>query len=293
MENNPMVKELHAIRKFFWPDNCRVAIAITFDFQGGEPVRPLASGRINNEDYAEAEYGPKTGIWRLLRVLDDVQVKTTFLTCGGIAERYPAATKAIALQGHEIAGHGYHHEIARDLSASEERDVIRRTTEILQKVTGNVPVGWRTCTQSDNTIELLIEEGYLWNSNSFADDIPFLWDNGKATLVELPIQPFGDGRLYGHENRAGDHPDNALRLWKRFFDELYAESTIAPTFTTFQLHPYVSSRLGRASALREMIQYMKSHEGVWFTTGSEMAEWWLEQGFSAEKPAPVRIVAAS
>jgi peptidoglycan/xylan/chitin deacetylase (PgdA/CDA1 family) len=219
-------------------------------------------------------------------------VKTTFLTCGGIAERYPDAMKAITERGHEVASHGYHHEIARDLTREQELDCIRRTTDMLLKRTGKRPVGWRTCTQSDNTVELLMEEGYVWNSNSFADDLPFVWENSQARLVELPRQPFGDGRLYGHQNRAGDHPENALRLWKRFFDDLYKESGLGPMFTTFQLHPYVSSRLGRTSALKEMIEYMQGHEGVWFATGIEIANWWLEQNFS-EQPAPLRIAAAS
>lgn len=82
-----------------------------------------------------------------------------------------------------------------------------------------------------------------------------------------------------------------MTLWKRFFNDLYRESSIAPTFTTFQLHPYVSSRLGRASALREMIEYMKSHEGVWFATGNEIAEWWVKQGFSAQQATPIRAAA--
>ena len=218
-----MIVENHAKGKISWPNNQRVAVAITFDFQGGEPVRPGPNGKMNNEDYAEGEYGPKTGIWRLLRMLDEVDVKTTFLTCGGIAERYPDAMKALAESKHEVASHGYHHEIARDLTRQEELDCIRRTTDMLMKRTGKRPVGWRTCTQSDNTVELLMEEGYIWNSNSFADDMPYVWENGQARLVELPRQPFGDGRLYGHQNRAGDHPDNALRLWKRFFNDLYKE----------------------------------------------------------------------
>jgi peptidoglycan/xylan/chitin deacetylase (PgdA/CDA1 family) len=287
-----VIIENHAEGKIAWPNNARVAVAITFDFQGGEPVRPDKNGRLNNEDYAEGEYGPKTGIWRILRMLDEVKVKTTFLTCGGIAERYPDAIKAIAAQGHEVAGHGYHHEIARELTVQEERDCIKRTSDMLEKRTGKRPVGWRTCTQSDNTVELLMEAGYVWNSNSFADDIPYVWENDASRLVELPRQPFGDGRLYGHQNRAGDHPDNALRLWKRFFNDLYNESKIAPMFTTFQLHPYVSSRLGRTSVLKEMIQYMQGHEGVWFATGIEIADWWLQQDF-CKQPAPLRKAAAS
>ena len=113
----------------------RVAVAITFDFQGGEPVRPGANGKLNNEDYAEGEYGPKTGIWRILHMLDEVNVKTTFLTCGGRG-KIPDAMKAIAERGHEVAGHGYHHEIARDLTRQEEKDCIRRTTDMLMKRTG-------------------------------------------------------------------------------------------------------------------------------------------------------------
>ncbi len=41
---------------------------------------------------------------------------------------------------------------------------------------------------------------------------------------------------------------------------------------------------------QEMIEYMKGNEGVWFATGIEIAEWWLEQNFSV-KPAPPRMAA--
>jgi peptidoglycan-N-acetylglucosamine deacetylase len=60
-----MITENHAKGEIFWPESRRMTVAITFDFQGGEPVRPLANGKMNNEDYAEGEYGPKTGIWRI------------------------------------------------------------------------------------------------------------------------------------------------------------------------------------------------------------------------------------
>ena len=45
------------------------------------------------------EYGPKTGIYRILRILAAHEVKATFLTCGGIAERYPEAVAAIRRSG--------------------------------------------------------------------------------------------------------------------------------------------------------------------------------------------------
>jgi peptidoglycan/xylan/chitin deacetylase (PgdA/CDA1 family) len=186
---------------------------------------------------------------------------------------------AIVAQGHEAAGHGYHHEVARDLTKDEERDVIRRTTDMILNRAQKRPFGWRSCTQSPNSLELLMEQGFLWNSNSFSHDLPFIWQSGKKKLVELPRQPFGDGRTYGH--RDSGNPTDTLAIWKAMFDQFYEESELASTFCPFQFHPYISSRPGRAKTLSEIIGYMKSHKGVWFATGSEVAHWWLEKGFSA------------
>jgi peptidoglycan/xylan/chitin deacetylase (PgdA/CDA1 family) len=256
-----------------------MAVLLTFDFQGGEDVKPDRDGRMNHEEWTQAEYGPRTGIWRILRILEETGVQATFLTCGAIAERYPEQVKAIVGKGHEIAGHGYHHEVARDLTREEEREVIRRTTQMIEKRTGKRPVGWRSCTQSPNSLELLMEQGYLWNSNSFSYDLPFIWENDNRALVELPRQPFGDGRLYTH--RDSGNPNDALIVWKGLFDELYEESRHFPTFCPFQFHPYISSRPGRAKALKEMIQYMRGHAGVWFARGSQVAELALEIGSGA------------
>jgi len=288
-----MLKEHHFGGIFAWPDHNRIAVTLTFDFQGGEDVRPLPDGKINHEEYTQAEYGPNTAVWRILRILEDEGVKATFLTCGGIAERYPEAVKAIVAKGHEVAGHGYHHEVARDLAREEEKDVIRKTSGIIQDNSGGPPVGWRSCTQSPNSLELLMEHGYLWNSNSFSHDLPFLWEEGDRKLVELPRQPFGDGRSYG--GRDSGNPEDTLVIWKGLFDELHEESKRGPTFCPFQFHPYISGRPGRARTLRRIIQHMKKAEGVWFATGSEVARWCLNELFKPERVGSTtsKVAAAS
>ncbi|HJX08920.1 MAG TPA: polysaccharide deacetylase family protein [Candidatus Binatia bacterium] len=277
-----MLQERQIKDNLSWPEGRRIAVMLSFDFQGGEDLRPNKNGIMNHEEWTQAEYGPRTGVWRILRILDECGVKATFLTCGGIAERYPEQVKAIVQHGHEVAGHGYHHEVARDLTKDQEREVIEKTTAMIEKRAGKRPVGWRSCTQSPNSIELLMENGYLWNSNSFSYDLPFLWDDEKRTLVELPRQPFGDGRAYGHGDSG--NPNDALVIWKGMFDEFYEESKLGPAFCPFQFHPYISSRPGRARALKEIIQYMKKHEGVWFAKGSEVAELALKLASAAKKP---------
>jgi peptidoglycan/xylan/chitin deacetylase (PgdA/CDA1 family) len=271
-----MIQEQHVKGKVSWPGGSQLAVVLVFDFQGGEAVRLVPDGNIHHEDYTEAEYGPKIGIYRILRVLEEQGVPASFMTCGGIAERYPEAVKAIVSMGHEIGSHGYHHEVARNLSREEEKEVIQRTTEKIRDISGKLPVGWRTCTQGLNTVELLLEQGYLWNSNSFASDLPFIYTDGRRKLVEVPRQPFGDGYVSGGHHQPRNFYD-ALAIWKALFGQLYEESKVAPTFCPFTFHPYHTGRPGRAKILGELIQYMKGHRGVWFATGSEISQWWLDQ----------------
>ena len=272
-----MPRDYHYNDRIAWPDSRRIAVTLTFDFQGGEDVRPLPSGKVDHEKYTQAEYGPNTAIWRILRILDEEAVKATFLTCGAIAERYPDAVDAIVAKGHEIAGHGYHHEVARDLPLEQEAEVMRKTVAMIRARTGRQIAGWRSCTQSPNSLELLMEHGFLWNSNSFSHDLPFLWESNGRVLVELPRQPFGDGRTYGKQD-AGN-PQTTLTIWKAMFDELHAESRHAPTYCPFQFHPYISGRPGRAQTLRAIIAHMKAADGVWLATGSEVARWCIDQLF--------------
>ena len=288
-----MLQEHHYDGKFFWPEDFRTAVVLTLDFQGGEDVRPLADGTMDHEEWTQCEYGPHTGIWRILRILQEEKVKITFNTCGGIAERFPEAVKAIVDQGHEIAGHGYHHECARELTREEEWDVMKRTGDMIRNRTGHQPIGWRSCTQSPNSIELLMEHGYLWNSNSFSHDLPFLWENNGRYLVELPRQPYGDGRTYAHRNNDAGNPHDTLVIWKSMFDEFYAESKSTATYVPFQVHDYISGRPGRAQALRSIIQHMKK-EGVWITTATDVARWTRDHVFKlgGAEAAPRKVASA-
>jgi peptidoglycan/xylan/chitin deacetylase (PgdA/CDA1 family) len=284
-----MLKEYHYNDLIRWPGNEQAAVTLTFDFQGGEDVKPDKDGTINHEEWTQGEYGPNTAVWRILRILKEENVKATFLTCGGIAERYPEAVKAIVAGGHEVAGHGYHHETARELTRDQEMEVMRKTVAMLQNRAGKRPYGWRSCTQGPNSIEHLMQNGFLWNSNTFSHDLPFLWEMNGKILVELPRHPFGDGRLYGH--RDNGNPFDTLAVWKAFFDELHGESALHPVYVPFQFHPYISGRPGRAQTLRAIIQHMKRAGNVWFATGTEMANWCLDELFKSERDELARRAA--
>ena len=90
-----MLEEYHYDHLIRWPRGERAAVFLTFDFQGGEDVKPDKNGILNYEMWSQGEYGPHHAIYRLLRILSEENIKATFLTCGAIAERFPDAVKAI------------------------------------------------------------------------------------------------------------------------------------------------------------------------------------------------------
>lgn len=269
-----MLQEIFLGEKLQWPKPYRCAVNFVFNYQGAEGLEPDSKGRIDAEEYARREYGPRVGIWRILRLLDKYQLKATFVTCGALAERYPDTVKAIHAAGHDVAGHGYHHEKAWKLTEEEELETMRKTVDVLTGLTGKKIDGWRCCFQSHVTPDLGIGQGFIWNSNSFSHDLPYLLKDGDRVVVEIPRQPFGD--MFVFQGGKTANPDDALSIWKKSFDTFYSESNLFHTYCQFSLHPFLVGRPGRIEVLAELIEYVKRHEGVWFATTQEVASRVLE-----------------
>ena len=133
---------------------------------------------------------------------------------------------------------------------------MRRTTAMIRSVTGRTPVGWRSCTQSPNSLELLMEHGYLFNSNSFSHDLPFLWEANGRVLVELPRQPFGDGRTYQHRANDAGNPHDTLLVWKSMFDEFHGDQACAGLLPV----PVPPVHFGPARPGQDLAQHHPAHE---------------------------------
>jgi len=60
-----------------------------------------------------------------------------------------------------------------------------------------------------------MEHGFLWNSNSFAHDLPFVWEKDNGLLAEAAQTPFGDGQSLYH--RDSGNPNDALVILAGLF----------------------------------------------------------------------------
>ncbi len=79
----------------------------------------------------------------VLRLCEEAGCKATFFVLGCIGEEYPDVVRAIACAGHEVASHGYSHQLAYQQTFDEFRADVEKSIEILQPLSGMIVTGYR------------------------------------------------------------------------------------------------------------------------------------------------------
>jgi len=261
-----------------WPNGAKVAVAITFDMDADSLVHiehPQDSiTRIST--MSMLKYGPEVGVPRILEGYRRYGLKQTFFVPAWCIEHYPQAVEAMVKDGHEVGFHGYIHEAPNSLSRAEEQYWMQRSIAIIEKHTGKRPRGNRSplYNYSINTTDLLVEEGFLYDSSLMGDDVPYILDNGKGEIVELPSSwALDDWPPYVHSIDLNYmfqimSPDRAM---ESFMAEFEAMRTMGGGLWIGVWHPFVSGRLSRWLRIEKMIDYMLETGDVWFARLEDIA----------------------
>jgi len=176
-----------------WPRNAKIALNFVINYEeGGEKCLlhgdnesehllsdligavPLEGERnVNMESLYD--YGSRSGFWRLYRLFNKKKIPCTIFAVGMALERNPIV--CYELQKHEdweIASHGYRWIDYQNVDVETEREHIKRTVEIHEKLLGKRPAGFYQGKPNVNTRKLVIEEGgFKYDSDSYADDLPY------------------------------------------------------------------------------------------------------------------------
>lgn len=231
------------------------------------------------------EYGFRVGIWRLLEVIKDCELKISVLASSLAAERHPELFKELVRNEFEIIGHGYDQAVwMSELSDEEQLETIRKSVRVFEEVTGTRPVGWGSpgTRQHESILSLLLQEGFTYHMGFHDDEIPYFIEVDGEKMVEIPYRIGDAGELNDYYIWNADNyriPSEALSYMKEFFDAKYEEASRAPQLVTLGCHPYVSGRCDHAKVIKEFLQYIQSFKDVWIAGRfGDVAAWWKGHG---------------
>lgn len=264
------------LRPKAWKGGARCAIALSFD--SDHETSELRDGGKSIGRMSWGQFGNRVGVPRLLSLLAKHDVKATFYVPAVVALLHPDEQRRIVAEGHEIGIHGWIHELNSVLPYEAERDLMLRSAEALEKVSGQRPVGLRTPSWdfSPNTLRIEKEMGLAYDSSLMADEdcYELLLDGEPTGIVELPVEWVRDDAVYFMMNRFSalrpyTPPTDVFDIFRRELDAAYEDGGI------FQLtcHPHVITYRSRIWIIEELIRHAKAKGDVWFATHAEIAAW--------------------
>jgi putative urate catabolism protein len=220
------------------------------------------------------EYGSRAGFWRLYRMFTDRDIPVTVYGIAMALERNPDAVAAMLEADWEIASHGYRWIDYKYFSPEQEREHLQKAIAIHTRVTGERPRGWYTGRTSPHSRRLVVEEGgFLYDSDSYADDLPYWnYEYGKPHLIIPYTLDNNDMRFATAQGfNSGDQFFAYLR---DAFDVLYSEGETSPKMMSIGLHCRLVGRPGRAAALARFLDYVQSRDRVWICRRLDIAQHW-------------------
>lgn len=274
-----------------WPGGARIAMQFVINVEeGGENsvlhgdaaseaflseivgAAPVEGQRHMNME-SLYEYGSRAGFWRLHRLFTRNHTPVTVFGVAMALERNPEAVAAMREAGWEVATHGYRWIDYQHVDEDTERRHLQKALEIHTRVTGSRPTGWYLGRCSPNTHRLVAEAGgFLWNADSYADDLPY-WD-GRYGAPQLMIPYTLDANDMRFVTPQGFNSGQQFyRYLKDTFDTLYREGG---RMMSVGLHCRLAGRPGRASAVAEFLDYVAGHDDVWLATRGDIARHWRE-----------------
>lgn len=148
-----------------------ISNAFTIDVEDYYHVSALAPA-VPRDTWADRESRVSASTERLLGMLDEHRVKGTFFVLGWVADHVPSLVKRIAALGHEVACHGYSHQLIYRQTPGVFAEETRRAKTLLEDLTGLPVIGYRAASfsitpRSRWALDTLVELGFAYDSSIF------------------------------------------------------------------------------------------------------------------------------
>jgi peptidoglycan-N-acetylglucosamine deacetylase len=259
-------------------------------------------GEDSPSDIQRGMFSGEVGTPRLLNLFLKHDIKASWFIPGHSIETFPDSVEQIVAAGHEIGAHGYSHENPIAMTPKQEEDVLAKTVELIEAVSGRRPRGYVApwWEMSAVTADLLKRYGFTYDhSQGYNDFTPFYarvgdewtkidYSQDAATwmkplirgteidLVEIGANWYLDDLppmmfIKGAPNSHGFvNPRHIEEMWRDQFDWVYTNMDYAVFPIT--IHPDVSGRPQVLLMLERLINYISRHAGVEWMTMEEATD---------------------
>ena len=269
-----------------WPGGARIAVWVAPNIEFYELDPPPNTQRRawprptpDVLGYATRDWGNRVGHGRLMRVLDEFGIRGSVSLSTAMLIHHPEVIAMALERQWEIFSHGlYNTRYTYGLSEDEERKMIVDAMALIEQHTGQHCDGYLApaLSHSEHTIDLFAEAGGIYTCDLFHDDqpTPVITRSGKR-FVSIPYSLELNDTIAYVVNKV--EPRRYETMIRDAFDRLYVEGQASGTVMCIPLHAYQVSHPHRLDALARALDYVAGHSGVWFATGREIAQHYLEQ----------------
>jgi putative urate catabolism protein len=288
-----------------WPGGARVAVQFVVNFEEGAENSILHGDQASESFLTEVigttpwpgqrhmnvesmyEYGSRAGFWRLWRIFTARKLTVTVFGVANALVRNPQVVAGMREAGWDIASHGLKWIDYKDFSYGDEAAHMRDAIRIHTETTGERPLGWYTGRTSAHSLKLVLDDGgFLYSSDSYADDLPYWIKGPKGPHLIIPYSL--DANDMRFINAQGfPHGEAFFTYLRDTFDYLYEEGAQAPKMMSVGLHCRLAGRPGRAAGLTRFLDHIEKFDRVWVASRVDIARHWHREHLALAANAPV------
>ena len=226
--------------KVKWPGNAKLALQFVLNYEEGAEnctlhgdktsevflseiigAKPIKGRHLNMESIYE--YGSRRGFWRIHDLFNKKKIPLTIFGVGMALERNKEVCSAIKKANYEVASHGWRWIDYQNVSKKKEKNDMKLAVKSIKKIFGNQPAGWYTGRCSENTLDLVIDNGsFLYCSDTYSDDLPYWIKKGNKKQLMVPYTLDNNDMRFA-TNQGFNSGEQFYNYLKDSFDALYEE----------------------------------------------------------------------
>ena len=258
-----------------WPED--LGMAGSLNRGSDRPIPDAAPFKKDLSVIRDRWYGENVGIYRILNILKQFSVQSTFFLNGRIASRNRVLVEQIKNGGHEVATETFDHTYSFMKNYAEEKEDIRKSVDEITSAIGERPVGYLSpgLKPTFNTPNILVEERFRYWVDLDDDEWPYWMKVNAGKILVIPnMRYLNDYSTFSESART---PEELFKIWKDTFDYMYEEADKGDgRLILWDNHVFIAGRPNRSVYLSRFMKYVGEHKFVSFSRADRLADWCYE-----------------